>query len=82
MSWLGKILGGTLGFALGGSIGALVGVALGHNLDRSARVSPPRAGSGRGAHRRRLSATGRPENRRGDLLCPAPRRPFVVCPCR
>ena len=37
MSWLGKILGGTLGFALGGPIGALVGVALGHNFDRSAR---------------------------------------------
>ena len=37
MSWLGKILGGTLGYALGGPIGALVGVALGHNLDRSAR---------------------------------------------
>ena len=37
MSWLGKILGGTLGFALGGPLGALVGVALGHNFDRSAR---------------------------------------------
>ena len=43
MSWLGKILGGTLGFALGGPIGALVGVALGHNFDRSAR-----SGRGRG----------------------------------
>ena len=37
MSWLGKILGGTLGFALGGPLGALVGVALGHNFDRAAR---------------------------------------------
>ena len=37
MSWLGKILGGTLGFALGGPLGALVGVALGHNLDRAAQ---------------------------------------------
>ena len=37
MSWLGKVLGGTLGFALGGPLGALVGVALGHNFDRAAR---------------------------------------------
>ena len=44
MSWLGKILGGTLGFALGGPLGALVGVALGHNFDRAAR-------SGRGLGR-------------------------------
>lgn len=43
MSWLGKVLGGTLGFALGGPLGALIGVALGHNLDRSAR-----SGRGRG----------------------------------
>ena len=46
MSWLGKILGGTLGFALGGPLGALVGVALGHNFDRSARAQRGRTDPG------------------------------------
>lgn len=30
MSWLGKMIGGTLGFALGGPIGAVAGAAFGH----------------------------------------------------
>jgi len=35
MSWLGKIVGGTLGFALGGPLGAIAGAALGHTFDAS-----------------------------------------------
>jgi len=46
MSWLGKVLGGTLGFALGGPLGALIGVALGHNLDRSSRFDRGRGRMG------------------------------------
>ena len=30
MSWLGKMVGGTIGFALGGPIGAVAGAAFGH----------------------------------------------------
>jgi len=32
MSWLGKMIGGTLGFALGGPIGAVAGAAFGHTF--------------------------------------------------
>ncbi len=31
MSWMGKLLGGSIGFALGGPIGAILGVVLGHH---------------------------------------------------
>jgi DnaJ like chaperone protein len=34
MSWLGKIVGGTIGFALGGPLGAIAGAAFGHTFDR------------------------------------------------
>ena len=34
MSWLGKIVGGTIGFALGGPLGAIAGAAFGHSFDR------------------------------------------------
>jgi len=33
MTWLGKVVGGTIGFALGGPIGAIAGVAFGHMFD-------------------------------------------------
>ncbi len=33
MSWLGKIVGGTLGFAVGGPVGAVAGAAFGHMFD-------------------------------------------------
>ncbi|MFP3999715.1 MAG: TerB family tellurite resistance protein [Desulfobacterales bacterium] len=33
MSWMGKMLGGTIGFALGGPLGAIAGAALGHLMD-------------------------------------------------
>ena len=32
MSWLGKMVGGTIGFALGGPIGAVAGAAFGHTF--------------------------------------------------
>ncbi|MDD9304428.1 MAG: co-chaperone DjlA [Desulfobacter sp.] len=32
MSWLGKMIGGTIGFALGGPIGAVAGAAFGHTF--------------------------------------------------
>jgi len=32
MSWLGKMIGGTIGFALGGPIGAIAGAAFGHTF--------------------------------------------------
>jgi DnaJ like chaperone protein len=35
MSWLGKIVGGTIGFALGGPLGAIAGAAFGHTFDRN-----------------------------------------------
>lgn len=35
MSWLGKVVGGTIGFALGGPLGAIAGAALGHTFDAS-----------------------------------------------
>ncbi|MCP4367344.1 MAG: DnaJ domain-containing protein [Deltaproteobacteria bacterium] len=34
MSWLGKIVGGTIGFVLGGPLGAVAGAAFGHTFDR------------------------------------------------
>ena len=34
MSWLGKVVGGTIGFALGGPIGAVAGAAFGHTFDK------------------------------------------------
>lgn len=34
MSWLGKMVGGTIGFALGGPIGAVAGAAFGHTFDK------------------------------------------------
>jgi DnaJ like chaperone protein len=33
MTWLGKMLGGTIGFAVGGPIGAVAGAAFGHMFD-------------------------------------------------
>ena len=33
MSWLGKIVGGTIGFAIGGPVGAVAGAAFGHMFD-------------------------------------------------
>lgn len=33
MSWLGKMVGGTIGFALGGPLGAIAGAAFGHMFD-------------------------------------------------
>ncbi len=34
MSWLGKMVGGTIGFAIGGPIGAIAGAAFGHTFDK------------------------------------------------
>mgnify|MGYP000255787237 CR=1 FL=1 len=36
MSWLGKMVGGTIGFALGGPLGAIAGAAFGHMFDGEA----------------------------------------------
>lgn len=33
MTWLGKIVGGTIGFAIGGPVGAVAGAAFGHMFD-------------------------------------------------
>ncbi len=33
MSWLGKVVGGTIGFAMGGPVGAVAGAAFGHMFD-------------------------------------------------
>ncbi len=35
MSWLGKVIGGTIGFTLAGPLGAIAGAALGHGFDAS-----------------------------------------------
>ena len=35
MSWLGKIIGGTIGFFLGGPLGMIAGAVFGHMLDKS-----------------------------------------------
>ena len=36
MSWLGKMVGGTIGFALAGPLGAIAGAAFGHAFDTTA----------------------------------------------
>ncbi|WDP88781.1 MAG: TerB family tellurite resistance protein [Desulfobacter sp.] len=51
MSWLGKMIGGTLGFALGGPIGAVAGAAFGHTFvdkkeDEYLKSIPGREGPG------------------------------------
>lgn len=33
MTWLGKVVGGTIGFAIGGPVGAVAGAAFGHMFD-------------------------------------------------
>ncbi|MDA3790942.1 MAG: molecular chaperone DjlA, partial [Desulfobacula sp.] len=39
MSWLGKMIGGTIGFALGGPLGAIAGAAFGHTfVDKKEQV--------------------------------------------
>ncbi len=39
MSWLGKMIGGTIGFALGGPLGAVAGAAFGHTfVDKKEQV--------------------------------------------
>lgn len=50
MSWLGKMIGGTIGFALGGPIGAVAGAAFGHTFvdkkeDEYLRSIPGREGT-------------------------------------
>ena len=40
MSWLGKMLGGSLGFVFGGPLGAILGATLGHHaLDSGRKMS-------------------------------------------
>ena len=51
MSWLGKMVGGTIGFALGGPIGAVAGAAFGHAFvdkkeDEYLKSIPGREGQG------------------------------------
>jgi DnaJ like chaperone protein len=51
MSWLGKMIGGTIGFALGGPIGAVAGAAFGHTFvdkkeDEYLKSIPGRRGPG------------------------------------
>ncbi len=36
MSWIGKIVGGSIGFTFGGPLGAVAGAAIGHGLDMMA----------------------------------------------
>jgi DnaJ like chaperone protein len=38
MSWLGKIIGGTIGFAMGGPLGAIAGAVFGHAFDTNEGV--------------------------------------------
>jgi DnaJ like chaperone protein len=40
MSWLGKVVGGTIGFALAGPLGAIAGAVFGHAFDTSAEDEP------------------------------------------
>mgnify|MGYP002725906556 CR=1 FL=1 len=48
MSWLGKMVGGTIGFALGGPLGAVAGAAFGHTfVDKKEQVY---LSSGQGTH--------------------------------
>lgn len=39
MSWIGKIIGGTLGFMIGGPLGLVAGAALGHLFDKSSEMT-------------------------------------------
>lgn len=39
MSWIGKIIGGTIGFFLGGPLGMIAGAVFGHMLDKSSEIS-------------------------------------------
>ncbi len=39
MSWIGKIIGGTIGFFLGGPLGMIAGAVFGHMLDKSSEMS-------------------------------------------
>lgn len=41
MSWIGKIIGGTLGFVFGGPLGMIAGAALGHLFDASTKLESP-----------------------------------------
>ena len=41
MSWLGKVLGGTVGFMMGGPLGAVLGTAVGHQIDKGRDVPEP-----------------------------------------
>ena len=46
MTWLGKVVGGTIGFALGGPIGAVAGAVFGHMFDgQEGQREPAVAGS-------------------------------------
>lgn len=49
MSWLGKMIGGTIGFALGGPIGAVAGAAFGHTFVDKKEDDYLRSIPGRGA---------------------------------
>jgi len=40
MTWLGKVVGGTIGFALGGPIGAVAGAVFGHMFDEPEGQQP------------------------------------------
>ena len=45
MSWLGKMLGGSLGFVFGGPLGAILGATLGHHaLDSGRSMSSMKIG--------------------------------------
>ncbi len=49
MSWLGKIIGGTIGFAAGGPLGAAIGVGVGHGVDSLAGRGGGPAAAGEGS---------------------------------
>ena len=38
MSWIGKIIGGTIGFFLGGPLGMIAGAVFGHMIDKSSEL--------------------------------------------
>lgn len=42
MSWIGKIVGGSIGFTFGGPLGAVAGAAIGHGFDVMADHDAPR----------------------------------------
>ncbi len=56
MSWLGKMIGGTIGFALGGPIGAIAGAAFGHTFDRREDIYLGESGGWANQGQARLSA--------------------------